>query len=275
MGGPRLDHFRGGTGEPLVLLHGLFQSWHDWSPLLSRLTAEREVLAPTHLGHPGSRPFEAGQPPTIAAWTDAVEAEMDAWGLEQPDVAGHSLGGWVALELAKRGRARSVVAISPAGRYTDEDVARIARLLRRSHRLARWLLPLARRVVRTSIGRKALLADSCADPRRISPGQAERLVVNLARCPDLDGFLVGALEDESGKALRFNEAERVPCPVLIVLPELDRFFTRFHAERYAEAVPGATIVVLPDCGHAAMFDHPELVGSTILSFANTTDQPAE
>ena len=61
MGGPRLDHFRGGTGEPLVLLHGLFQSWHDWSPLLSRLTAEREVLAPTHLGHPGSRPFEAGQ----------------------------------------------------------------------------------------------------------------------------------------------------------------------------------------------------------------------
>jgi hypothetical protein len=57
--------------------------------------------------------------------------------------------------------------------------------------------------------------------------------------------------------------------------ERDRFFTRFHAERYAEAVPGATIVVLPDCGHTAMFDHPELVGSTILSFVDTTDQPAE
>jgi hypothetical protein len=76
--------------------------------------------------------------------------------------------------------------------------------------------------VRTSIGRKALLADSCADPRRISPQQAERLVVNLASCPDLDGF-VGALEDENGKAIRFNEAERVLCPVLIVLPERDRF----------------------------------------------------
>jgi pimeloyl-ACP methyl ester carboxylesterase len=141
-------------------------------------------------------------------------------------------------------------------------------------RLARWLLPLARRVVRTSIGRKALLADSCANPRRISPQQAERFVVNLASCPDLDGF-VGALEDENGTAIRFNEAERVLCPVLIVLPERDRFFTRFHAERYAEAVPGATIGVLPDCGHTAMFDHPELVGSTILSFADTTDRLAE
>jgi pimeloyl-ACP methyl ester carboxylesterase len=269
MGASRLDHFRGGTGEPLVLLHGMFQSWHDWSPVLDRLTAEREVFAPTHLGHRGSPPFEAGQLPTIAAWTDAVGAAMDTVGLDRPDVAGHSLGGWVALELAKRGRARSVVAISPAGRYTDEDLARIARLLRRSHRLARWLLPLARRVVRTSIGRKALLADSCADPRRISPEQAERLVVNLASCPDLDGF-VGALEDESGKAIRFSEAERVPCPVLIVLPERDRFFTRFHAEHYAEAVPGATVVVLRDCGHTAMFDHPELVSSTILRFAATT-----
>lgn len=80
-----------------------------------------------------------------------------------------------------------------------------------------------------------LPADSCADPRRIPPEDAERLVVDIASCPDAEG-VIGALEDESGNAIRFTGAERVGCPVLIVLPERDRFFTRFHAERYAQAL---------------------------------------
>ena len=265
MGEHRLDHFRGGTGEPLLLLHGLSQSWHNWSPMLDRLTAQRDVLAPTHLGHLGSPAFEAGQPPTIAGWTDAVESELNAASFDRPDVVGHSLGGWVAMELAKRGRARSVVAISPAGRYTDEEMDRITRLFRRNHRMARWLLPLARRVVRTEVGRKLVLADSCADPRRIPPDVAERLVVNIARCPDPKAAL-GALMDEGGTALRFEGAELVRCPVLIALPERDRFFKRFHAQRYAEELPQATIEVLPDCGHSPMFDDPALVCEVILGF---------
>ena len=274
MEGRRLDHFRGGSGQPLVLLHGLFASWHAWSPLLERLTAERDVLAPTHLGHAGSPPFEPARPPTIAGWTDAVEAELDAARLERPDIAGHSLGGWVAMELAKRGRARSIVAISPAGRYSDEEVAGIVRRMGRSHRMARWLLPLARRVVRTRAGRKVLLADSCADPRRIAPEDAERLVVDIATCSDADALL-GTLMDRQGRAIRFTAGERVGCPVLIALPEQDRFFTRLHAEGYVQALPDASIAALPDCGHSAMFDHPELVSSTILAFANATDQPVQ
>ena len=269
MGEQRLESFRGGTGEPLVLLHGLFQSWHNWSPVLDRLTEERDVLAPTHLGHAGSSPFEAGQLPTIPGWTDAVEAELDAVNFDRPDIVGHSLGGWVAMELAKRGRVRSIVAISPAGQYTDEEIGRIDTLMRRSNRMARWLLPLGRRVVRTAIGRKALLADSCADPRRIPLEDAERFVMNLAKCPNPKG-VIGALKDETGKAIRFEGGERVRCPVLIALPDSDRFFTRFHAERYAEVLREATIEVFPDCGHSAMFDHPELVSSRILSFTATT-----
>jgi pimeloyl-ACP methyl ester carboxylesterase len=273
MSGHRLDHFRGGSGEPLVLLHGIFQSWHNWSPVLDRLTAERDVFAPTFLGHAGSPPFEAGQPPAMAGWTDAVEAELDAAHFDRPDFVGHSLGGWVAMELAKRGRTRTVVAISPAGQYTDEEMVRISKLMRRNHRMARWLLPLVRRVVRTRPGRRLLLADSCVDPRRIPPEEAERIVVNIARCPDPEG-LIGALQDRSGNAIRFEDAGQVRCPVLVILPERDRFFTRFHAERYADALSKATIDVLPDCGHSAMFDHPELVSSAILSFAARTPNDA-
>lgn len=82
--------------------------------------------------------------------------------------------------------------------------------------------------------------------------------------------VICALKDENGKAIRFKGGERVRCPVLIVLPDGDRFFTRFHAERYAEALPEATIEVFPDCGHSAMFDHPKLVSSKILSFSAAT-----
>jgi pimeloyl-ACP methyl ester carboxylesterase len=269
----RLDFFRGGTGEPLVLLHGLFASWRSWSPVLEQLTAERDVLAPTHLGHAGSPPFEAGLPPTIAGWTDAVEAELDTARFERPDIAGHSLGGWVAMELAKRDRARSVVAISPAGRYSDREIDRIVRLMRRNYRMAHWLLPLGRQVVRTRAGRRLLLADSCAHPTHIRPEDAERLVLDLATCPGRDGLL-GGLQDVYGRAARFEAADRVPCPVLIAHPEDDRFFTRSHAESYADELPESTITVLPDCGHNAMLDHPELVSSTILSFAKRSTSRA-
>jgi pimeloyl-ACP methyl ester carboxylesterase len=131
----RLDSFRGGAGEPLVLLNAIFQSWHSWSPLLDRLTAERDVLALTHLGHAGSPPFPTGQSPTIAAWTDAVEAELDAVGFDRPDIVGHSLGGWIALELAKRGRVRSIVALAPAG---QDRVATIVRRDGSCHSCEEW-----------------------------------------------------------------------------------------------------------------------------------------
>ena len=267
MGNHRLDHFQAGTGEPLVLLHGILQSWHEWSPVLDRLAAERDVLALTHLGHAGSPPFAPGEAPSIAGWTDAVESELDAARLDRPDIAGNSLGGWIAMELAKRGRARSVVAIAPAGQYSEKETRRHARLLRRGSRMAKWFLPLGRRVVRTRAGRRALLADGVADPTRVRPDDADRIVLDFARCSDPKG-VIGALEDQSGRAIRFEHGERVRCPVLIALPELDRFFTRRHAERFVDALPEATIAVLPGCGHTAMFDDPDVVSSTILSFTN-------
>jgi pimeloyl-ACP methyl ester carboxylesterase len=273
MGRHRLDHFRRGTGEPIVLLHGMFQSWHSWAPLLDRLIAERDVFAPTHLGHAGSAPFEVGHRPTINAWTDAIEAELDEAGFDQPDIVGHSLGGWVAMELAKRGRARSIVAISPAGQYSDEDVAKIAARVRR-YGMARSLLPLVRRVARTTAGRKVLFADSCSDPGRIRPEEAERLVVDFAACRDPQAF-VGALKDQTGKAIRIREPERVRCPVLILAPERDRFFLHAHAERYVAALPQAISEVLPDCGHSAMFDGPELIGSKVLTFTAAFAADAE
>ena len=112
---------RGGTGEPLVLLHGFTDTWRTWELVLPALEARHDVLAPTLPGHAGGPPL----PDEVAEGTvaDAVEAAMDEAGFETAHVAGNSLGGYVALQLAARGRARSVVAIAPAGGWEDGDPA--------------------------------------------------------------------------------------------------------------------------------------------------------
>src|SRR6185369_1457079 len=104
---------RGGSGEPLLLLHGFTDTWRTWEPVLPALERRFEVLAPTLAGHAGGKPFPEGGA-SDAFLVDALEAMLDELGWEAPAVAGNSLGGYAALRLAERGRARAVVALAPA-----------------------------------------------------------------------------------------------------------------------------------------------------------------
>ncbi len=109
-----LDHHRGGSGEPLVLIHGIGHTWRGWKPMLPELERRFDVLA---VDLPGSRPLGSrcrrSVDSTPEALADAVEREMLGAGFDTAHIAGNSLGGWIALELARRGRARTVTAISP------------------------------------------------------------------------------------------------------------------------------------------------------------------
>jgi pimeloyl-ACP methyl ester carboxylesterase len=248
------------------LLHGIWESWHSWSPTLDRLAAEREVLALTLPDHLGSPPLDAGAAPTVEAWADAVEADLDAAGFERPDIAGNSLGGWLALELAKRGRARTVVGVAPAGLFTLDEGRAFAKRFRRDHRAVRMLLPLARRLVRTRRGRRMLMADNCVDPTRIPPVEAERLLAEFAHC-DVSAQLAANMRAD-GTIARIEGLEQVSCPVLILHPSGDRILSREHAERFLAELPNAELRELTGCGHTAMFDDPELVTSEILRFTS-------
>jgi pimeloyl-ACP methyl ester carboxylesterase len=120
LGGP--DHtaatHRGGSGPPLVCLHGFAGTWHAWEPVLPALERHHDVLAVTLAGHNGGPPVAGG--PDEAMLADAVEQAMDEAGFDVAHIVGHSLGGYVALQLAARGRARSVVAFAPAGGWASE-----------------------------------------------------------------------------------------------------------------------------------------------------------
>jgi pimeloyl-ACP methyl ester carboxylesterase len=84
--------------------------------VLDRLERGHEVLAMSLPGYGESPPLE--EEPTVPALVDAVERELDSAGWDTAHIVGNSMGGWITAELAARGRARSGVAIDPAGLWT-------------------------------------------------------------------------------------------------------------------------------------------------------------
>ena len=112
---------RGGSGSPLVLLHGFSDTWRIWELVLPMLERRHDVLAVTLPGHAGGPPVRGEIGPGLMP--DAVERAMDEAGFQTAHFAGNSLGAFVALQLAARGRARSVVAFAPAGGWPKGDEA--------------------------------------------------------------------------------------------------------------------------------------------------------
>jgi pimeloyl-ACP methyl ester carboxylesterase len=103
----------------MVCLHGFTDTWRTWELVLPALERRHDVLAPTLVGHAGGPALEG--PVTAATLPDAVERAMDAAGFATAHLVGNSLGGFVALQLAARGRAESVVALAPAGGWARGD----------------------------------------------------------------------------------------------------------------------------------------------------------
>src|SRR5262245_15740527 len=105
-----------GSGRPLILLHGLGMSHTVWRAVMPYLSPTRRVIAFDIAGFGSTPPLGRSLCPTTQNLVDSLEHSVRQLGLDGPvDFAGNSLGGLLALEAARRGIARSVVAISPAG----------------------------------------------------------------------------------------------------------------------------------------------------------------
>ena len=128
---------RGGRGSPLLLLHGITATFRVWEPVFQLLEEQHEVIAPTLAGHLGASALAAG---VVANIKLAGRPDRGPPGRARncrPHVAGNSLGGWIALELARRGRARTVVAFSPPAAWCSaRDLARVSALVTAGHAAA-------------------------------------------------------------------------------------------------------------------------------------------
>jgi pimeloyl-ACP methyl ester carboxylesterase len=251
----RLAGERAGRGEPVLLLHGIGTSRGDFTALAGRLAAEHDVLALDLPGHGGSPPLD--RPQTPAAIADAVASELGARGLGTVHVVGNSLGGRIALELARHGRARSVVALAPSGVALPHERMYQAALMARARVELGALRPAIPALARTPAGRTALLA-----PLRARPWAADEREALALR-----GGFAGA--ERFWDALWWNVLLDVPegldairCPVTLVQGGLDAVAPG-QAPRYLALIPGARLVALPFAGHAPQADSPDEVARIV------------
>jgi pimeloyl-ACP methyl ester carboxylesterase len=257
--------YRGGAGEPLVLIHGYTGTWRNWLPVLPALEARHDVLAVGLAGHHCAPPLPDGVDASVHALADAVERDMDAAGFDTAHIAGNSLGGYLALELGARGRARSVVALSPGGGFEPGSRAerRVARLFARQHLLTRAVLPHVERVMARPRPRRVALRDVMLHGERVPSAEAVAMTVGSLECeirkPLMDWILRESRNVQLGE---------IDCPVLIAWAEHDRILPeRTCSVRLRRDLPDVEWRVLPGVGHVPMYDDTDLIASTILDFA--------
>jgi pimeloyl-ACP methyl ester carboxylesterase len=192
---------------------------------------------------------------------DLAERQLDEAGIETAHLAGNSLGGWVALHLAARGRARSVVAICPAGGWVHggRDGRRILRFFARNYRLMQIGGKRLERMTANPRWRALAMRDVVAKPGNVSEEVALRALHSSAGCSILRDALVVGRRDGLGDLDRIDVPVRIAYGVRDRLIRYPRCFERFHT-----LIPDAEWVPLEGVGHLAMWDDPELVTRTIL-----------
>jgi pimeloyl-ACP methyl ester carboxylesterase len=233
--------------------------------VIPKLTGQFDVLAPNLPGH-GGRP-RPSRPHTISDLADVVEAELDAAGIEQAHLVGNSLGGWLSVELARRGRASSVVAFSPAGGWHPGE-KRIVRHFYTMRRMARAAVFLPAFFLRSARLRRFGLRKACEHGDRLTPRQM-LASAKAARSCVLHDF------SELGDGIEPQRFIGLKTPVLIAWSEHDRIIPAAqYTDRWREEVPSATWRTLPDVGHCPMYDDPDLVAQTVLEWtANHRQSP--
>lgn len=245
-----LAHSRSGSGEPLVLIHGIGHRWQAWEPVIERLAEDFDVIALDLPGF-GESPSlrEAGAAQTMENVLQALRENFEAWNIERPHVVGNSLGGAISLYLGDHGLARSVVALSPAGFFGAGGRAQAL--------LALLVLKLAayapdtmlRRVSRTAAGRRMVGFLLYTHPDRYDAERAFGDALALKRGRAFWPTLVQAIN------FRFRGGVRVPTT--IAWGTKDRLLNPKQAVAARRQLPDAVHVPLVGGGHVPMGDCPD------------------
>ena len=254
---------RGGSGPPLVCLHGFTGTWRTWELVLPMLERHHDVLAPTLLGHAGGPPLEGAVGDHVIA--DAVERAMNDAGFATAHIVGNSLGGYVALQLAARGRADSVVALAPAGGWArgdesyKETVAHFATIQEQMKAAA----PNAAALLATAQGRRQATQSITTNFEHIPVDLIAHQMLGTASCRDALPMIEYAIRE--GYTL---DAAKITCPVRIVWGTDDRLLPwPTTAARFRDDwLPHADWVELDGIGHCPQLDIPLETAQLILGF---------
>ncbi|WP_130345612.1 alpha/beta fold hydrolase [Herbihabitans rhizosphaerae] len=249
---------RRGAGEPLVLLHGIGHRWQAWQPVIDRLAERHDVIAIDLPGFGSSPELSTVDEYSVESTMDNLVELFGEFGVPRPHIAGNSLGGMLALELASRGVVRSATALSPAGFWTARDRAYALATLRTLRSTARHTpAPLIAAVAKRRALRALAGAIMYGRPSLVSP---ESMVGDMRALATAKAFDAVA---HNGRDY-FFAADPPTVPVTVAWGTRDRILWPRQAREAARLLPAANHVPLPRCGHVPMSDDPRLIANVIL-----------
>ncbi|MFD7072568.1 alpha/beta fold hydrolase [Nocardioides sp. NPDC059952] len=252
-----LAYERTGSGEPLLLLHGIAHRRQAWAPVVERLAGEFEVITVDLPGHGESPAFELAGRTVREAVSHELNELREELGIERPHVVGNSLGGLLALEMADAGHARSVTALSPAGFWVNDlDYLYVRGLFAGIQAVARPLAPVAGTVLRSKVARTVAMGCFFAHPDRIDAATAAADTANMVASRE-------GIKTFFTSAYRYPGAKRSDVPTTVAWASRDLTLLPYQAIVAERRLPHATHRWLASCGHVPMNDDPDLVAEVI------------
>ena len=255
-----MHYVRAGSGNPLLLIHGLGGSVRSWQPVLPQLQAARDVIAVDLPGFGTTPPLRG--PVTIDTLADAVTQFLIQQDLTGVDVVGSSMGARLVLELARRGVVGSVVSLDPGGFWQGAETAVFATSVRASLALVNAIQSALPALLGNPVGRTLLLAQFSARPWSLPAPlvmqELENYIKSVSFRPLLDALVNGPMQPGATP-----ESDR--SRITLGWGRHDHVCFTVQAARAQAAFPKATLHWFEHSGHFPMWDSPQETVDVILA----------
>ncbi len=250
-GAYRIHYLVAGSGRPVVLLHGFGGQGLQWGDYISVLARDARVYAPDLLGFGAS---DSAPDYSVPRQAEMLRAFLDSQNVQQADVVGVSMGGWIAASFATSypARVRRLVLVDAAGLVfaPHAPTAFIPRDATDLSRLMRLVTP-----------RKPPF------PAFLAPG----VVRDMRRREDTAAKFLEYRQ--SGKDYLDGRLGPITMPVLLVWGELDELCPLARAYQFHRQIPQSELVILRNCGHIAVMDCKSHAQPEIAAFLSTPNPP--
>jgi 4,5:9,10-diseco-3-hydroxy-5,9,17-trioxoandrosta-1(10),2-diene-4-oate hydrolase len=253
--GVKIHYQKAGIGRPLLLLHGLVGSARNWRQNITFLSRDSSVYA-VDLFNMGESERIPGLDAGLEATADRLAAYMDALGVAEADIAGHSHGGAVAMMFAARhpDRVRSLILFAPANPFCD-----LGHQLIRFYqtRFGIWLarqIPVLPRMLKATA-----LSRMYGDPSRVSAGSLEGYIEGLHVPGTMDHILqiVQRWFVDMG-LLRSALTGLIAKPTLLIWGDRDRAVGLPSGRELQRTLPQSSLMVIPGAGHIPFEEMPDV-----------------
>ncbi|MFV8166069.1 alpha/beta fold hydrolase [Mycobacterium sp. 134] len=254
-------------GDPILLLHPFLLSQSVWKYVAPQLaqTGRYDVFAPTMAGHHGGA--HAPMLLDVATLADDVERRLDELGWTTAHIVGNSLGGWVAFELERRGRARTLTGIAPAGGWSMFTPAKYEIIAKFIAALPVVLTTAALRqqLLKFPLTKQISYVAVSATPDVLNDSDRRDLIDDLAHCPAYFKLMVKALT--TAGLMEIGDSR---TPTQLVICEKDRVLPapRFTRHFTSSLAPDAVVTTLKGVGHVPMFEAPDTITGVITDFVD-------